>query len=291
MRAVLRGMLAAGGILGVALTASCQTSAGTVVGTVTGTVGTGSAVAGRPYTAHFRITSEQTLANGTTITRETTEINARDSQGRSVISITTPASADRVERTIVRISDPVAQRHLSWISPGKTVTEGPMFPPSSPGQGRVCWSSGPAGSSAGNSASGTAIVSRPATEIPQTDAPPKVVGQVGANTAARRTAHESTRENLGKQTFLGVEATGTRTTWTTPTGEDGNDAPLVRTDEIWRSRELGLTVHSVLDDPRTGKVTRELVEVEQSEPDPAIFQPPAEYEVKVNELHQVPCPQ
>ena len=84
MRAVLRGMLAAGGILGVALTASCQTSAGTVVGTVTGTVGTGSAVAGRPYTAHFRITSEQTLANGTTITRETTEINARDSQGEAL---------------------------------------------------------------------------------------------------------------------------------------------------------------------------------------------------------------
>ena len=90
---------------------------------------------------------------------------------------------------------------------------------------------------------------------------------------------------------MGVEATGTRTTWTTPAGEDGNDAPLVRTDEIWRSRELGLTVHSVVDDPRTGKVTRELVEVEQSEPDPAIFQPPADYEVKVQELHQVACPQ
>jgi hypothetical protein len=47
----------------------------------------------------------------------------------------------------------------------------------------------------------------------------------------------------------------------------------------------------VTDDPRTGKRTRELVELSQSEPDPATFQPPEGYEVVTQELHEVPCQQ
>ena len=274
MRAVLRGMLAAGGILGVALTASCQTSAGTVVGTVTGTVGTGSAVAGRPYTAHFRITSEQTLANGTTITRETTEINARDSQGRQFSSVTTPLPGNKAEQTTVHISDPVARTRTRWTSLGKVATVTPMMPPSMSGQERTCWSTNPA-------ASATALTREEA----------NAVAQAGSTAGAAKQRQQATHENLGMQTIQGVVATGARTTRTIPAGDEGNDAPLVITNETWQSKALGIVVQMVTDDPRTGKQTRELTELEQSEPDPAIFQPPAEYEVKVNELHQVPCPQ
>jgi hypothetical protein len=43
------------------------------------------------------------------------------------------------------------------------------------------------------------------------------------------------------------------------------------------------------DDPRTGKRSRELVDLSQSEPDPATFQPPEGYEVTIVELHKVDC--
>ena len=44
-----------------------------------------------PYTAEFKVTHVQTLADGSTITRETSEVRARDSQGRTLImSSTTP---------------------------------------------------------------------------------------------------------------------------------------------------------------------------------------------------------
>ncbi len=40
------------------------------------------------YTAEFKTTRVQTLANGTTITRESTETRALDSQGRSMVATT-----------------------------------------------------------------------------------------------------------------------------------------------------------------------------------------------------------
>ncbi len=39
-----------------------------------------------PFTAEFKMTSVQTLSDGTTITRETTEVQARDSSSRSMTS-------------------------------------------------------------------------------------------------------------------------------------------------------------------------------------------------------------
>jgi len=88
-----------------------------------------------------------------------------------------------------------------------------------------------------------------------------------------------------------VEATGRRTTVTTPAGAIGNDAPLVRTTEVWNARSIGLTVRTVSDDPQTGKRTKDLVELNQSEPDPAMFQPPEGYEIRTVEFHEIPCSQ
>jgi hypothetical protein len=48
-------------------------------------------------------------------------------------------------------------------------------------------------------------------------------------------------------------------------------------------------VREVTDDPVTGKLTKELVELSQSEPDPATFQPPEGYVVVTQELHAIPC--
>jgi hypothetical protein len=45
--------------------------------------------------------------------------------------------------------------------------------------------------------------------------------------------------------------------------------------ETWTSAELKTTVRQMSSDPRTGTVTTELSNVDRSEPDPALFKPPA----------------
>jgi hypothetical protein len=102
-------------------------------------------------------------------------------------------------------------------------------------------------------------------------------------------------EELGIQTFQGVEAQGHRSTWTIPAGEIGNSEPLMRVDEVWFSTTLGLSginMHQVNDDQQYGKTTREMVKFTQGEPDASLFQPPQDYEVVTQETHdEVRCPQ
>jgi len=99
-------------------------------------------------------------------------------------------------------------------------------------------------------------------------------------------------EDLGTTTIEGIEVHGRRITRTIPAGKIGNDQPLVTTNEIWNAPSLmGLTLKSISDDPRNGKVTREVVHLDLGEPDQAIFQPPSDYKVQVQEMHQVPCEQ
>ena len=107
-------------------------------------------------------------------------------------------------------------------------------------------------------------------------------------------AEKPKAEDLGKQTFQGIEARGHRTTWTYPPGLVGNTDLLVHSSEIWFSTTPGLegiNVRQVSDDPRSGKETRELVGFTQGEPDAALFQPPQDYVVQTQETHsEVRCP-
>jgi hypothetical protein len=207
-----------------------------------------------PYTAEFRVTHVQTLADGSTVTRETTELHARDSQGRTLMmSSTTPASDDQTVHSSFNINDPVAHTHTWWVVPGQRVTVSNM---AQPGTVRsTC--------AGGNLA-----------QIPQT--------AVEART-------KPLTEDLGKQTFLGVEAQGRRTAWTIPARTIGNSDDLVRTDEVWFSTTPGLSgfnVRQVYDDPQSGRMTRELVKFTQGEPDAALFQAPADFEVVTQETHE-----
>ena len=88
----------------------------------------------QPYTAEFKITSEQTLANGTTITRETSEMDALDSQGRRLTMTTAAATEGRPERSFYRVYDPVARTNSNWTVPGERATVTPMPPMPKPGQ-------------------------------------------------------------------------------------------------------------------------------------------------------------
>jgi hypothetical protein len=90
-------------------------------------------------------------------------------------------------------------------------------------------------------------------------------------------------EDLGTRTINGVSAQGTRRVRTIAAGEEGNELPLDVADETWTSRQMGLMLMIVSDDPRKGRTTAEFDELTLGEPDAALFAAPEGY--KVEEVH------
>ena len=210
-----------------------------------------------PYTAEFKTTRVQTLSDGSTVTHESTEVVARDSQGRSLNSTTRGAGSEfEVEQTSVTVFDPVARTTTFWFTPGRRVT---------------------------------------VSQNPDANAAPASCPANNAMPRAMEARHEKpVAEDLGKQTFQGVEAQGHRTTTTYPAGAVGNSEPLAHSDEVWFSTTAGVSginVRQVVDDPQTGRSTRELVKFTQGEPDASLFQPPQDFEVVNQETRsEVRCP-
>ncbi len=196
-----------------------------------------------PYTAEYKITHVQTLADGTTITRETTEVKALDSQGRRMTATTT-SSADREPTTRVMVYDPVSRTQTFWHVPGKVAHVLQM--------------------------SATAAENHCLT-----------ITRDDVSVASGPKANYTSRD-LGIESIQGIEARGHQYTTTIPAGAAGNDAPLVSTSERWTALTVGLkglVVREIRDDPRQGKTTRELTNVSQGDPDPTTFQPPDGYEL------------
>jgi len=238
-----------------------------------------------PFTAEYKITRVRTLANGTTITRESTEVRAVDSEGRVMESRTeTPASEDRKPVSIVSVSDPVAKTRTHWNSPGDKATVIPMPPHLSdqPGCFSTAANSTPAAGGSGNEESSRGVGGSATSSSSSF--------LVAGGPEMRR--GKPVIEDLGTSTVQGIEARGRRITRTTPAGTLGNDAPLVHTEETWTATRIGPSaplVRSEIDDPETGRQTTELVNLTLSESDMALFQPPQGYDVVVQEMHQVPC--
>ncbi len=245
-----------------------------------------------PYTAEFRTTRVQTLANGATITRETREVRARDAQGQTMMAIT-PIPAVDGEKTFTTVHVDLADRTvIDWNSGSRRARVLHMQPMGSGG----CWSSEPSNDS-------TTVAVTP----PRAEAGGGVVGgTLGAGSGGgfagsvqlpdvppqslRQAPIKPQREDLGTDTIMGVEVKGFRITHTTPPGRIGNDVPLVRTEEIWTAPSLGgMVLREITDDPQSGKSTRELVSLDLSEPDPSVFAPPEGYEVVDEQMHPVPC--
>jgi hypothetical protein len=91
---------------------------------------------------------------------------------------------------------------------------------------------------------------------------------------------EVNKESLGTQTIEGVQAEGTRVTFTIPAGKIGNERPIVSVNERWYSPELQAVVLSKNTDPRMGETTYRLTNIVRSEPDSGLFQLPSDYTVK-----------
>jgi len=91
---------------------------------------------------------------------------------------------------------------------------------------------------------------------------------------------KGTNEPLGIQTIDGINAEGSRFTMTLPINAQGNDAPLTYSTETWYSTEMGLQILQKMNDPRTGATVRHFTNIQRGEPDPSLFQVPADYTIK-----------
>lgn len=209
--------------------------------------GGGKVVTGAPYSADVTSQSVETLADGNTISRNTTGHVARDSQGRTYTqeTITGGFMAANGPVTVTFISDPVAGVNYVLNSSTKVATKMQKRTPPQDGtarQGRD-WK--------GANGAGT-----------------------GPDAANTRTT------DLGSQNINGVTAQGKSITHTIPAGAMGNAQPIVSTGETWYSPDLQTIVLAKRSDPRMGQSTFSLQNIQRSEPAATLFQVPSDYTVQ-----------
>jgi hypothetical protein len=203
-------------------------------------------VTGAPFSAQATTEISQVLADGNQIDNKETATIARDSSGRTrrdgtIRRIGLFASAGS-QPEIVRIVDPVAGMTYMLDVPTKTAIKVPL-------------KQGP--------------------------------GDAGVNPKERfrirdreASTWQTVTESLGDQMMAGVDAQGTRTTETIPAGAIGNQKPIVVVSEHWYSPDLQETIYSKRSDPRFGTTIYQLTNISRQEPDPALFQVPADYAIK-----------
>ena len=102
---------------------------------------------------------------------------------------------------------------------------------------------------------------------------------VSASTRAPDPEPEPVVERLGSQLLEGLLVTGRRITWTIPVGAEGNDHVVRVVTETWDSSAMGITLLNKSSDPRSGDVVKRMTNLRQTEPDPALFQVPADYTI------------
>ena len=202
----------------------------------------GKTVAGSPYSANFSITSTQTLPDGNQISRNNTGSVARDTQGRT-----------RRDITLSSIGP--------WAAEGKPAVHTVFI---------------------NDVVAGTQYI----LNVDQKTARKMTWQGRGPrpNTSPRpprpRNSDDGVTTSLGTQLINGVNAEGTRYTRTIPAGAVGNDKPIVITNEQWYSSDLQTVVMSKRSDPRMGETVFQLTNVQRTEPDPSLFQVPADFAVK-----------
>ena len=226
----------------------------------------GEVITGAPYTATAVTENTQTLADGNRIVNKSSGFVARDSQGRTRREITLHrigALDVNNPKTTYFINDPTT--HTQYVITGNEATKILMNQQGLRG--------------------GLPIVSSRRLEqngqvvtIEKTE----VLGEraaAGSWEENRQVKHE----DLGTQTIEGVSAQGRRETVTIPAGQIGNERPIEMVTEIWTSPELHTVVLRKYSDPRMGETVFRLTDIKLSEPDAALFQPPAGAKVKTQQ--------
>ena len=208
----------------------------------------GKVVKGAPYSAEVTTESIQTLSDGNRIVHRSSEKIYRDSEGRVRREETTGSNVT------VTITDPVAGKTFTLIPATRTVRQTPMLPLWNVRYGNLSW-----------------LFDQYSSAYRSATAPgPRrsVTGTLGA---------DYSEEHLPNRTIEGVVASGVRRTTTIPPGAIGNEQPIKIVSEEWTSADLQVLVLTETSDPRTGRSTYKLSNINRSNPDPALFKAPLDY--------------
>lgn len=208
-----------------------------------------SSVVGCPFSAIVEITQTQTLGDGSHIQTSVKTFSYRDSFGRIAyrsFPFTDTKQAAPESPTLIEIYDPVAGFSYNILPQHATAYRNKVIPPA-PRVG----------------------------EQPPRTSVPKSTHMFGQYPRTKIVV-----EDLGSQQMQGVLVTGTRTTTTIPAGVAHNDHELTVVNETWISPDLGFALLKKASDPRTRDSEIRVTSLELSEPDPTLFQVPADYTIK-----------
>ena len=247
-------------------------SAGGVIG---GFIGPGvRGTPGNSFSADVIEETDRFLADGNHIHRENHGRVFRDSQGRtrneSEIGGFGPAAKPFVH---IMIFDPVEGRFILLDPEHKTATVNQFGKRSS-------------------AAFGMGLPAQPANNGAKSNAPTTSAAEPGSLLQSLSTMRasdtqapgklQSSHEDLGAMEIEGFTVTGTRFTNTIPAGAMGNDQPMTTTNERWFSPDLKMDLLNKTESPESGKQVHKLVNIRLGDPDPLLFQVPADYTVKEN---------
>jgi hypothetical protein len=223
-------------------------------------------IPGAPYSAEAVTQRVQILADGNRISQTTTNNVARDSAGRVRREESLPglAGSNSEPPRLVLIEDPVAGLHITLDSNSKTAIK------IATGQRKKT----------DEAAMRNGIPPVTSNQIWFTTADPGPQLHTSSVEMKSLTEEKSNKTDLGTQTMEGIVAKGTKITHTIAAGDIGNDLPLVITTETWYSPDLKVLVMSKSSDPRMGETTYKLTNLSRTEPDPGLFQIPADYTIK-----------
>jgi hypothetical protein len=238
-----------------------------VVAAVGGRGGRGGLTIGRPYSATAVTHTVQTLADGSQIETTRSQALYRDDQGRTRTELNDGKS--------IQIADRAAGITYSMDTATKTARAVEMISVGRGGGVKV----NPTESAA--TANGTATATAPRAAVDNLRDAMVQLDMLKEGMAAGQATRRPNlaTEDLGTQSFDGVQAHGVRTTSTIPVGAIGNNRELKTVSDLWESKDLGIIIKSVSTDPRFGTTTYELTNISRSEPDPSLFRVPADYTI------------
>jgi len=237
-------------------------------------------VTGAPYSAEAVTSVVQTLADGNRIVRESKADVARDRAGRTRreqgLSMFGPMINASEDLRHVQITDPETRTIIMLDTKNKTAHKMPA--PNIRVMTKVM------GGDATTTFEAAVPPPPPLPPPPPSSGIPSTLSVEGPTlfyaTQGKAVMGKPKIEQLGKQFMEGVEAEGTRTTFTIPAGQIGNEMPISIVSERWFSPDLKVLVMSRQSDPRFGETTYRLTNITRGEPSPSLFEIPSDFTVE-----------
>jgi hypothetical protein len=229
----------------------------------------GKTVTGAPYSAQAVTETTQVLADGNRISRKSSSTLVRDSMGRTRreqnLAFVGPWTVEgSTVGMTVSINDPVAGARYEMDPKSKTAVKVTMR--------------------ANNERSHSQELED---KLKQAREREELAKSQGGQVRVKVPLNTAKTESLGSKVIEGVQAEGKRNTETIQAGAMGNDKPIEVVNETWFSPELQTVVMSKHSDPRSGDVVYTLTNIQRTEPDPSLFQIPADYKTKEEQTSEI----